>query len=229
MTEKPILFSAPMVRAILDGSKTQTRRIIKLCGQRPDYIGPSGCESDPTCWGWPDDEHGGYTTIIRDKDDPNQRIAWTEANVAHQVGDTLYVCETHYRFGYWVANGKTKTGAVKWRFVGCDDDATFVQPMVFRVSRDKENPDLPQWYRRLGRFMFARHARIHLRVTGVKVERLQDISEADAVAEGVLLLGKYPHFTHRFVFGAIWNSLHSPDAWGENPWVAACTFERVRP
>jgi hypothetical protein len=148
-------------------------------------------------------------------------------------GDLLYVCETHYRFGYWVPDGTTKTGKVKWRFVGADDTALFRPPPQFRVSRDKENPGLPQWYCRLGRFMFARHARIHLRVTGVKVERLQDISEADAIAEGVFEAGEdvanYGPKAGRIAFRMLWNSLHGPAAWDENPEVCAISFERMKP
>jgi hypothetical protein len=146
-------------------------------------------------------------------------------------GDLLYVCETHYRFGYWLPDGKTKTGKVKWRFVGADDTAVFRPPPQFRVSMDRENPGLPQWYRRLGRFMPARYARIHLRVTGVKVEHLQDISEADAMAEGALLFDQAEGgiLGHRFAFAMLWNSLHGPAAWDENPEVCAISFERVRP
>ena len=162
-----------------------------------------------------------------------------------QTGTRLYVCETHYRFGHWEQDGLTKTGKPKWRFVGHDDIAVFNPPPSFRVSRDSELPCRPQWYRRLGRFMFARHARITLRVTGVKVERLQDIIEEDAAAEGwngpLTELG-YPTSKPVQWFSSLWNSIHppkiinddgehvpNPSAWDANPWVAAYSFERVKP
>ncbi len=76
-------------------------------------------------------------------------------------------------------------------------------------------------------------SRIDLEITAVRVERLQDISEEDARAEGAnqSRCGQYgdePLYSHRTGFVRLWNSIHGPDAWGQNPWVWVLEFERVR-
>lgn len=222
--ERPILFSAPMVRAILNGSKTQTRRVIKLSGNRPEYIGPSGCEPDLTCWGWWGDEHGGYTTIIRDKDEPNQRLAWTESNAAHQVGDTLWAKET-------------------WRTEARYDElAPRDLPKDVNISFDADYNQSPndgcRGRVRQSIFMMRHMSRLHLLVTGVKVERLNDISEADAKAEGLEWVA--PTFGVKGIARSwtacpvrslcgLWESINGAGSWGANPWVVAYTFEVIKP
>ena len=232
MTERGILFSAPMVQAILDGRKTQTRRVFEPSAKQLRSFPPLDMSKATTA---------GHKLRVPSVDGETVHSLYPPID----VGDVLYVCETHYRFGYWKQNGLTETGKPKWRFIGVGDDvALFDPPPQFRVSRDPYSPSKPQWYRRLGRFMFARHARIHLRVTGVKVERLQDISEADAVAEGISVLpmqsaddpsawwqsgpGLHQDRMPRGSFGKLWNSINGPDAWDANLWVAAYTFERIK-
>jgi hypothetical protein len=75
-------------------------------------------------------------------------------------------------------------------------------------------------------------SRITLKVTGVKVERLQEISEEDAKAEGVKRPVKVcddDGTSYTDGFGDLWESIHGPGAWEKNPWVAAISFERVKP
>ncbi len=72
-------------------------------------------------------------------------------------------------------------------------------------------------------------SRIDLEITAVRVERLQDISEVHVLAEGQTdkLAANQIWATHREAFAALWNSLHGPDAWDENPWVWVIEFQRT--
>lgn len=192
MTDKPILYNAPMVRAILDGSKTQTRRVLKV---QPDM----NCLKLPVgSSGW---SH--YFAL----------------NVPLAVGDTLWVKETWRTLQKW------------------DDDP----PRLLMDDQDKVDyaadgfPRNPLWAwgkTRVSIFMPRWASRISLRVTGVKVERLQDISEADAKAEGwngpLTELG-YPVAKPVQWFSSLWESINGPGSWDANPWVVAYTFERIEP
>ncbi len=196
MTERPILFSAEMVRAILDGRKTQTRWVIK-----PQ---PTGA----TSW-LPHMEASGFY--------PNKIGAEPERLVCKYgaPGDLLWVRET------WARHAS-----------GVDYAADFAA-----VSRPQAGPwrpsiHMPRWA-----------SRITLEVKSVRVERLQDISEDDARAEGApadwepgvaraLMQAVMPtacFSPHLTGFARLWNHIHGPGAWDANPWVWAISFERVKP
>ncbi len=214
--ERPILFSAPMVRAILDGRKTQTRRIIKLNGQLPEFCGPRGCQSDPTCWGWEDGEWGDWITLEKEE---GQRLGWRDLNVANQAGDTLWVREGWRTLHKW--------NDLAPRHLPDDQDKIDyladggVRNPLWAWGKGRPSIHMPRWA-----------SRISLKVTGVKVERLQDISEADAEAEGAEPIleppdgGGAPHVEG---FQALWKSINGAQSWQANPWVAVYTFERVKP
>jgi hypothetical protein len=210
MSEKPILFSGAMVRAILDGAKTQTRRLVKL-----DGFGPT---SDPNprldfCFYRGDrDIHVSTQTLIKN-----------EAPV--QPGDTLWVREA------WWAD---------------------------RLFDDRPPRDVPEWSPTLmladethrgghlghpGRYRHARYmprhfSRIDLRVRTVRVERLGDISEADARAEGLRLhaagwtdgVNGYDTLSARDAFAELWEHVHGDGAWerDRSRWVWVYGFEVVR-
>lgn len=196
MADRPIIFSAPMVRALLDGRKTQTRRVLK---PQPDTT------SDPSGLG----EWGAV----------NRYDYWRPAAEIrpYQVGDRLWVRENCATWGdheaiyraddaveYGLAVSDGKFGA-KWK----------ARPSIH----------MPRWA-----------SRLTLTVIEVRVQRLQDISESDAVAEGcdavLALTIKRPNGAHpgnpRECYCDLWNSLHGPGAWDANPWVVALTFDVVR-
>lgn len=197
MTERPILFSAPMVRALLDGRKTQTRRIIKdapseagwICyveatGTRK-WIGPNGYPSMPC-------------TMRFAKGD---RLWVREAWAYHGGDEMLY---------------QREPGAVGYRAdVETDPRLSFgnVPGGRWRVSIH-----MPRWA-----------SRLTLTVTDVRVERLQAITPADAIAEGIAPAAN--HMTidcdtadPRVAFAALWQSINGDGAWQANPWVVALTF-----
>lgn len=198
MKERPILFRGEMMRAILDGRKTQTRRIIKpqpgitealMREMRECFPGRTDGQIVTSAW------LAGFI----DEDCP----------YGHH-GDRLWVKET---YGLLTGAGH--------RYVFRADGT----PM------QKFYPDEPianmKWKPSI--FMRRELSRITLEITDVSVERLQDISEDDAKAEGVEW-GALSHAgmtTARDAFSTLWNGINGAGAWAANPWVWAITFKRV--
>ena len=232
MADRPIIFSAPMVRALLEGRKTQTRRLLKLAGRSPDYIGPAGCQDDPTCWGWEMPDLGGYVTIEGDDKDhlPGWRNGWRDWQGAYAPGDRLYVREAFIGpYAYEVNEYPPRDWGNKAIWFPADGPVPEKHAGQF-WHRARPSIHMPRWA-----------SRLTLTVTDVRVQRLQDISEADAIAEGIERLksgrGFYdPTVSHAAVrfgewtstarqgFCRLWNSLHGHGAWDANPWVVAVTF-----
>lgn len=214
MTERPILFSAPMVRALLDGTKTQTRRAMRHQVVAPGIVQmarPGYCEII--------NEHGVHI--------PGFSCPYG------QPGDRLWVRET------W-AHGIHAMAAKR------DEDGPFVYAATDSVQQrldEKWTPSIhmPRWA-----------SRITLEITGVRVERLQDISDGDALEEGVTTLRNkawdrehFPVWCYQFdeacadgrrppvgpspsmVFRALWESINGPGSWDANPWVWVVEFKRV--
>jgi len=181
--EKPILFSASMVRAILDGSKTQTRRVCKL-----EMRG-----------GMPEPE---MSSLLK-------------CCPYGQLGDQLWVKETH-----WVDD---EDGSVL--YAANPDDWNFVEQNKHETGSSRYN-----WKPSI--FMPRKHSRITLEITGVRVERLQDISETDARAEGYPAVNFNParnqeHDQARYWYRLLWEQINGPGSWEANPWVWAIEFGRV--
>lgn len=227
MKTKPILYSAPMVRAILEGRKTQTRRVLKP--QPPVsacYPGPI-TNSEPLAYGFylrRDELIDGQTVDAGNL----QRILCPYG----KPGDLLWAREEHYRFGHWepVTGVLTKKGRQKWAFIPDSDEVLFDAPAEFRGARHHNDPYTPAWHKRLARFMFREHSRFTQRITGIRVERLQDISEADAIAEGVeyYFAGLFKDYLQPGEIGincpiasyrSLWESINGPGSWDANPWV----------
>jgi hypothetical protein len=171
MTERPILFQAAMVRAILSGNKTQTRRIAKL---KCPYGQPGDRLWVREAW---------RTLDVHDHIPPREMNAayrlWFEAETPHQPG-----------FGK-------------------------LRPSMF----------MPRWA-----------SRITLEITDVRVERLQDISEADCQAEGIehyALNGRRPidgpgslHLPAAY-YRYLWESINGAGSWEANPWLWVVEFARM--
>lgn len=213
MADRPLIMSAPMVRAILDGRKTQTRRLItpgtctilgsRVTAKSPAWAGLKFDRAEARTkspltgvprphlgvpWVHPEDEAAGMETDAIYRVDP-----------LIDVGDRLWVRET------WATLGSNGRG-----------------PIVYRANTDGERVRVDAPWRSSIHLPRAA-SRLTLVVTDVRVERLQDISHNDAVAEGV---GIFPHsMSAQKRFREIWGGIHGPDAWDANPWVAAVSFE----
>jgi hypothetical protein len=165
-------------------------------------------------------------------------------------GDILYVREEHYAYGVWQPNGLTASGRKKWKFktTGAHyfpDEKEQKDITCFSNSCRREG-----WYKRLGRFMPKAYARTFLEVTDVRVQQIRDISESDAIAEGIQLVpdsgGRYKDYTSRSEwaggcvpktsFFSLWQSIHIDKAdpqwlerWHEEreKWVFAYTFKQI--
>ena len=217
MNEKPILFSGPMVRAILDGTKTQDRRVIKLAGRRPEFCGSGGRDgpdwNDPTCWGWEDADHGDWVTLKREA---GQRMGWLDWAGAYQPGMKLWVRET---FCYSASGGyDAKPGF---------DMETGANSIWYRATDDGqcEGPWRPSIY------MPRWASRITLLVKEVRAERLREISDNDCREEGIHSLLANDGAYLRGAFGHLWDSINGKRpgcSWADNPWVAAISFEVMR-
>ena len=175
--ERPILFSAPMVRALLAGTKTQTRRVVKVPKRMEGVTSPAGALVDFDCpYGRPGDR------------------LWVRETFS-------YDAKLHFRGDrgpcwYW-ADGNPEYG-----------DWTKPRPSIH----------MPRWA-----------SRITLEITGVRVERLQSISEEDALAEGATLhKDKDPDYGYAGWYRALWESINGPDSWAANPFVWVIEFSLSR-
>lgn len=205
--ERPILFSSEMVRAILDGRKTQTRRIVKQRGGWPVVAVHEHREPFT-------DSPPGDVFYSLDCDNKSGRI-FVEQNVRcpHGApGDQLWVRESLV---------KGSAGLVSWKacpWSGPRRDGEFVD---WPWSRDTlTSIHMPRWA-----------SRLTLEVESVRVERVQDISEADAKAEGVrpenaAINGMDGAYQNAFVDA--WVAINGEEGWQSNPWVWAITFRVLK-
>jgi hypothetical protein len=221
MTDRPILFSAPMVCALLAGRKTQTRR---LCKDQP----PAG------------------VTIVRKTIRPFDKEPFHaferrtkfgnfggEVPVKISRGDRLWVKETWRAHG-WHADCVEIAYAAQRGIVGWSEQhAQIGYPDGNRNAFKYYAPKGPDYWRP-SIFMPRWASRITLTVTDVRVERLQDISEADAIAEGADQYSSSTKLSRAFNpdwkgiyrqgYAELWNAINGPGSWEANPWVVAYTF-----
>lgn len=223
---KPIPFTAPMVRAILEGRKTQTRRLNGLddVNKIPDAWDATRVTVGSLDYKVKKSAKGKYgATFISHPD----AIANRTIHVCPQIcpygqpGDRLWVRETwqHSNFPFGPLD---KSCAIFYRADYLNDPlGPDLELDTSSDIRRKWNPSthMPRWA-----------SRITLEVTGVRVERLQDISGEDCWAEGIECAGwdseKYGSVTH--CYRDLWESINGPGSWKTNPWVWVIEFKRVK-
>jgi hypothetical protein len=198
MKERPILFSGPMVRAILEDRKTQTRRIVK---PQPT---PSIFDSSFSEWR------------------PLKGVLYTDANMAWQP--------LHLGFEDWAERGFCKYGErgdqlwVKETSSMDSSDGT----MIFRANGSDISASLEgKWTPSI--FCTRAASRINLGIKRIRAERLNEISEADAMAEGVTLCeAEYAAgITAKGAYRTLWESINGAGSWAKNPWVWVIEFKQL--
>lgn len=215
-TERPILFSSEMIRAILDGRKTQTRRVVK-----PQPL------QEHNLW-WDDDGDpgdGSYLGVaVHECDEKGGSPEYIPCPYG-VPGDRLWVRET---FQCDPASYERHDTEKVFYQATMPPGLKHLRPSIF----------MPRWA-----------SRITLEVTGVRVERVQEISEKDAVGEGLYVWqqdedpdGQYDPRTHygikigdvwetdpRFTFRRLWDSINVKRGfgWDVNPWVWVVEFKRL--
>jgi hypothetical protein len=238
MSEHPILFSAPMVRAILDGRKTMTRRVIRdfpttgyrWCG----WIVENGTKSDT-----------GKATIVPEGNMPYMAQGQIKARCPYgQPGDRLWVREM-WRFVGIDMLRHGRTHHVEDAIIEYKDGTRRTVTVDWKIGEDYLGRGEPRWRPSIHMPRWA--SRILLEVTAVRIERLQDISEEDARAEGaeakrwqdlrqcpMSLLGGVGSALpagprYRYGFFELWNSINNARGfgWDENPWVWVIEFKKI--
>jgi len=205
--ERPILFSSEMVRAILDGRKSMTRRVVR---PQPDSVAAfqDGLPTEAYYGGWP---KGGYAKDL--------------ICPYGQPGDRLWVRES-----FWAVEVEDQGIGNQFlvydeEFVGSNPKPKELRPTLHLLAqplRWGHHPSIhmPRWA-----------SRITLEITAVRVERLKDITVTDAQAEGVTPLGvKGDGRRWRAAFRELWDSINAKRkalGWDANPWVWVISFRRL--
>ena len=235
--ERPIIFSGLMVRAILDGRKTQTRRVVSRANSATmppwnrlefdDAKVPHG--APPT---FADNGYLHVATMPHPRDTKQGADWWTGNRVypIWQPGERLWVRETWNCWGcaYDFA-ARTHKATIAYRAAEherCTEiniselTADALKTIIRCKSERSWRPSIymPRWA-----------SRITLEITGVRVERLQDMSEADAMAEGITQGDSVWSGSTRNAFRELWGSINANrgHAWEANPWVWVIEFRRI--
>ena len=229
--ERPILFSGPMVCAILEGRKGGTRRPVK---PQPDFLGSMT--------------------------DPNTPFKTLGAGLHGQIvcpygkpGERLWVRESFYAFGRWETRYSQKRKRDLWHFIDMTHDTgreyQFEAPVGQHIKIPRSSVT-PSWWRRPSIHMPRHASRILLEITAVRVERLHDgdgetAFESRYLAEGINEIhhGDGEYYYHAFqnepgpgnwcdpfdAWRELWVSINGIDSWNANPWVWVVEFKRVTP
>ncbi|EDL5735622.1 hypothetical protein CWG78_24025 [Salmonella enterica subsp. enterica serovar Halle] len=203
MKERGMIFNAEMVRAILDGRKTQTRRPIKWKQTRFTEMAE---RDDGSLWPWAEDcERGGDI--------------WFACPYG-EIGDRIWVRET-----FRVHSRATDVATLVYRASVRNSWTEQTHRVPVAVCNKPATPEkwtpsihMPRWA-----------SRITLEITDVRVERLRDLSEEDAKSEGIIPSagGVLPGWEYRINFRDLWMDIYGADNWEANPWVWVIEFKRV--
>lgn len=234
MKERPILFSGPMVRAILEGRKTQTRRVVTVRGEHPPVWATFASEGHSLSQDGAPRPVGAF--FWSEEQQPEQPLKslrrwpilpanhpmagdwyWTPSPYG-KVGDRLWVRETH--LNWWKLDEANPDGPPVFSHV-----AAYAADGYELLAGERWIPSI---------HMLRAASRITLEITGVRVERLQSLSWEDAIAEGI----PDPRRAARRVdpvegtvaqFRQLWDGLNAPrgHGWETNPWVWAIEFRRI--
>ena len=223
--ERPILFNAEMVRAILDGSKTQTRRVVnwpKPAGsQDPDH------PHDLIVDGWPEWHHTDYAGLVcsRPLDCPYGvpgdrlwlRETWLPCYELCASDGVWYPADGEYR---QVKRGKLPPTCKLTNRARMPKGSVEIVTEWLGKKNISRRPSIhmPRWA-----------SRVLLEVTDVRVERVQDIRDKDVLAEGIDPLGPEHHWSVlKKDFKRLWDSVAKPgERWADNPWVWAVEFRVI--
>lgn len=222
MNSLPLLYTGAMVRATLADIKTMTRRVVK--GKAFDWL--EAYELTPE-----------FVALPGNAMCPNG-----------QPGDQLWVRETFFAWGRWETRFSVKKGRDEWHFVDMTLESGrqyhyAVADQTLIIGAKGRGGVAPMWWTRPAIFMPRAASRITLEITEVRVERLQDISDADAVAEGADCLKwsgiegtaadlidwplKEVTNPYRNGFAVLWESINGDGSWAANPWVWVVSFRRL--
>jgi hypothetical protein len=206
MADKRISFKAPMIRALLDGRKTQTRRVLK-----PQPF-PAGYHQGDVSLERVYEDAARFSATARLGGQPAILEDIVPLRFAH--GDRLWVREG-LRFN-WQSND--------WLYAA--DESI----MVDVCGSELETPSPNRWPRGVAPSIHMPKwaSRLTLIVTDVRVQRLQEITRGDATEEGCPFPNMADGPDPRDWFRDLWNSIYGPGAWDANPWVAAYTFRVVK-
>jgi hypothetical protein len=222
VVDRPILFSGPMIRAILARTKTQTRRLVLQRVEGPNQHNIFDWYDSADKWLG---AHGGNNLRLRG----GGPLPFNESSAAPlcpygRPGDRLWVRET------------LRNSPDGWRY---DADGT----AITMDRADERYPAMLSWAHHTERdvcvsiHMPRWASRLTLEVTSVRVERLQDITEQDALAEGVPGDGPVGNMRvwsemgrYRYQFAGLWDKINSKRCpWSSNPWVWVVSFKRAEP
>lgn len=225
MKERPILFSAPMVRALLAGTKTQTRRIVSAAGvEAIEFLGGHADDSpvtaDDICLNW---THSFEDDSKKKRYPPQWCVQSAEypeegcipIGMAYgNVGDHLWVREAwRTESDHYNDLSPSQLSGEETILYAADADWSLNKS----VGRARASMHMPRWA-----------SRILLEVVSVRVERLQAITKADAEAEGVAPW-RDEKIAHVAMYRELWESINGPNSWAANPWVWRIEFKRLTP
>lgn len=229
MKERPIIFNTEMVKAILDGRKTQTRRLVNdNHTQAIEFMGGSNEENDEFefiglnygKWGDDSNEHG-PEWLVSCTEYPEEGVL-PIGQLLGAVGDRLWVRETFSTLssGSYEQEKPAQGTNQDIRYFASD-----------RLASSDKNIRGYGWIPSIHMPRWA--SRINLEITNVRVERLNAISEEDALVEGMdngtsdaaIAAGWYEK--PQRAFQRLWTQIYGEENWSSNPWVWVIEFKRV--